>query len=199
MKHHVRRFKSQAIGLKELEPFILDGEHLQTGRAFDNLGGLLSREALANWLLCEVKNFEEKTGRFSFTTAPTGGDGIIFNEVSKDTWITEHVLVPRTEKSAEAILEKIEQKIDKGGEAYASGKSLVVFINANFAWFPNKITKQLPEKLYFSDVWVIARQGIEDKEHVYTITSLDMSAGDAPVWFVRIKDDFKTWRIERFQ
>jgi hypothetical protein len=31
MKHRVTRFKSLKVGLKELEPFIRNGEHLQTG------------------------------------------------------------------------------------------------------------------------------------------------------------------------
>lgn len=34
MKHDVRRFKSMEICLKELEPFIRDGMHLQSGKPF---------------------------------------------------------------------------------------------------------------------------------------------------------------------
>lgn len=51
MKYPVRRFKSLAVALKELEPFIRNGEHLQTGRPFAKFGGMRSREMLANWLL----------------------------------------------------------------------------------------------------------------------------------------------------
>jgi hypothetical protein len=46
MKVSVRRFKSLAIGLKELEPFIRNGQHLATGRPFKRLNGMRSREAL---------------------------------------------------------------------------------------------------------------------------------------------------------
>ena len=46
MKVSVRRFKSLAIGLKELEPFIRNGQHLATGRPFKGLNGMRSREAL---------------------------------------------------------------------------------------------------------------------------------------------------------
>ena len=39
------------MGLKELEPFVRNGEHLQTGKPFKRFGGMRSREILANWLL----------------------------------------------------------------------------------------------------------------------------------------------------
>src|SRR6476660_6894011 len=35
MKYRVTRFKSLAIALKEIEPFIRNGEHLQTGKPFE--------------------------------------------------------------------------------------------------------------------------------------------------------------------
>jgi hypothetical protein len=52
MKYPAARFKSLAMALKELEPFIRNGEHLQTGKPFEKFGGMRSREILANWLLC---------------------------------------------------------------------------------------------------------------------------------------------------
>ena len=42
MKHQVTRFKSLKVGLKEIEPFIRDGKHLQTGKPFKRFGGLRS-------------------------------------------------------------------------------------------------------------------------------------------------------------
>lgn len=72
MKHQVKHFKSMEIGLKELEPFVRDGMHLQSGKPFEQMGGMRSREAIANWLLCAVVNH---TGQreLSFTSDPTGG------------------------------------------------------------------------------------------------------------------------------
>jgi hypothetical protein len=56
MKYPVKRFKDPAVALKELEPFVRNGEHLQTGKPFDNFGGMRSREILANWLVCVSAN-----------------------------------------------------------------------------------------------------------------------------------------------
>jgi hypothetical protein len=40
MKHPVKKFKSLAVALKELEPFIRNGAHLQTGKPFKILGDM---------------------------------------------------------------------------------------------------------------------------------------------------------------
>ena len=199
MKQLVKHIKSLSMALKDLEGHILNGEQLQTGRLFESVG-LLPREVLANWLLCAVLNFTGNTDRFTFTSSPSEGDGRIYDAESKDTHLTEHTMIPKQEGASDAlILEAIEKKIKKGGAAYAAGKTLVVFINASFRWFPNRVARQLPENLHFNDVWVVSRRDTEDSEHVYIVTSLDLSEGDAPVWLVRIKNDFNSWQVERFQ
>ena len=48
--------KDLQVALKKLEPFIRNGEHLQTGKAFKWFDNLRSRELQANWLLCVVGN-----------------------------------------------------------------------------------------------------------------------------------------------
>jgi hypothetical protein len=75
MKHPGTQFKSLAVALKELEPFVRKGEHLQTGRPFDKFGGMRSREILANWLVCVATNAATE-GELTFCSDPTGGDGI---------------------------------------------------------------------------------------------------------------------------
>ena len=65
MKYSVIQFKNLKVALKELEPFIRNGEHLQSGKPFKQLGQMRSREALANWLLCVVLDAE------------AGADGIV--------------------------------------------------------------------------------------------------------------------------
>ncbi len=47
MKVKVRRFKSLAVRLKELERLTRSGQHLTTGRPFKTMS-MLSREALGN-------------------------------------------------------------------------------------------------------------------------------------------------------
>jgi hypothetical protein len=191
--------------LKELEPFIRNGQHLQTGKPFAQLGDMRSREALANWLLCVAVNANVGAERLTFSSDPIGGDGIIYDTTTEETWQTEHVMIPSRaggeEVDVEAlILKAIEQKQNKGGEAYASGKTLIVFQNAEGQkWFPNKVAKQLPAPLYFDAVWVVGLQGVEDGAYTYQVTRLDLSRGNAPAWRVLIAKDFESWKVEPIQ
>jgi len=204
MKHQVKRFKSMEIALRELEPFVRDGMHLQSGKRFEQMGRMRSREALANWLLCAVVNH---TGQreLSFTSDPTGGDGILEDAKTGETLLTEHVMVPRHNGGEDAdahalVLDAINQKRAKGGEPYARGKTLVVFLDAaGGEWFPNRVAKAMPDPSYFDDVWVVGLYGIENAEYVYGVTQLDLSSGNAPVYTVRINSDFTSWVVKEFQ
>jgi hypothetical protein len=40
MKYPVTRFRGLAVALKELEPFVRNGQHLQTGKPFQKMGGM---------------------------------------------------------------------------------------------------------------------------------------------------------------
>jgi hypothetical protein len=86
------------------------------------------REMLANWLLCAT--FEAIEGReLMFYSDSIGGDGIIRDEATGETWPTEHVYVSQYSTGADAkalILDAIKHK-QAGGAAYASGKILVCF------------------------------------------------------------------------
>jgi hypothetical protein len=130
MNHPVRRFTSLRAALKELEPSVRNGSVLQTGRGFRNFGDMRPREVLANLLLCIAVNH---TGEheLTFTSDPTGGDGIILDVNTGETWPTEHVMVSRyqTEGDVETrILQAIESKVAIG-EQYARGKTLIVFLD----------------------------------------------------------------------
>jgi hypothetical protein len=204
MKYPVTRFKNLTLALKELEPFIRNGDHLQTGKTFAQFGGMRSREILANWLVCVSVN-SECEGNLNFSSDPTGGDGIIHDDTSGESWLTEHVMVPRLRvgqkgNTGKLILEAVEKKRNKGGEAYAAGKTLIVFLNSGAGqWFPNKVKEQLPSPLYFSTVWVVGLQGVEAEEYVYGVANLDVSEGNAPTMSVRIMKDFDCWEVERLQ
>jgi|HubBroStandDraft_5_1064220.scaffolds.fasta_scaffold490530_2 hypothetical protein len=126
MKYPVRRFKDLAVALKEIEPFVRNGEHLQTGKPFSNFRGMRSREVLANWLVCVTANAATDSG-FTFCTDPIGGDGLICDVATGDVFPTEHVMVPRlrsgeTTDAETLILNQIDLKREKGGAAYAPGK-----------------------------------------------------------------------------
>jgi hypothetical protein len=191
-----------AAALKELEPFIRNGEHLQTGKPFEQFGGMRSREMLANWLVCVVTNWAD--GRqLTFSSDPTGGDGIIEDMATGETWLTEHVLVPHlrggeTDDAEALILRAIEEKQRKGGAAYAAGKTLIVFLNAGAGiWYPNRVARQLPKPLHFGAAWAVGLQFVDGGEYVYAVTNLDLSDGDAPAFLVRISKGFDAWKIGR--
>jgi hypothetical protein len=84
MKYPTKKFKSLDTALKELEPFIRNGEHLQTAKPFRNFGGMRSREVLANWLVCVAVNHTGEH-KLTFASDPTGGDGIIVDEETDET------------------------------------------------------------------------------------------------------------------
>jgi hypothetical protein len=142
MRYRVTQFKSLDVALKELEPFIRNGEHLQTGKPFKKFGRMRSREMLGNWLLCVAINAEDGI-ELTFCSDPVGGDGIICNRATGETWPTEHVMVPRLREGqtgdAEALILKAIQQKRLRGAAYARGKTLIIFLEAGPAagkWFP---------------------------------------------------------------
>jgi hypothetical protein len=165
---------------------------------------MLSREILANWLICAAYNSDKKADRLFFTTDPIGGDGILRDEESKKSWPTEHVR-DHEAKLGESlgvetlISEAVLHKQQKGGAAYASGKVLVVFLNTGRGkWVPNRAAKQLPYN-DFSDVWVVGLQGINEGAYCYAVTKLELVAGDAPAWNVIIATTFDSWEVSRIQ
>ena len=206
MKHHVTKFKTLKIALKELEPFIRNGEHLRTGKTFKKFNGMRSREMLGNWLICAAKNSTEGSERYTFTSDPVDGDGVVLDSTTGNTWRTEHVMVPpfregETHDIYVAILDAVTAKQKKGGAAYAAGKTLVVFLEAggNTQWYPNLIAKKLPET-DFGQVLIVGLQYVEQNYgYVYGVTAADITGGNAPTWKVRINPDFEGWQIEQLQ
>lgn len=204
MKYPVKRFKSLAIALKELEPYIRDGEHLQTGKPFNKFGGMRSREILANWLLCVAINSEDGD-KLTFSSDPLGGDGIILDCATEESWPTEHVMVPKlrpgqTGDLENLIKEAIKKKCDKGGVAYAKGKTLVVFLNVEGqSWFPDRVARDLPQPLHFPAVWAVGLQGLQSGDYVYHVVNLQMGEVTSPVFQVRIRADFENWTVSRIQ
>jgi hypothetical protein len=207
MKANVRRFKSLAIGLKELERFIRDGRHLYTGRPFKGLDGMRSREAVTNWLMCAAISFEREQP-CCFTSDPLGGDGIIYDPVAEKDWPTEHIFVPHagqkeTRDIDTLILDAVQAKENKGGAAYAMGKTLIVFLDAGLGvWKPNVVARKLPPG-HFKNVWLVGLHGpVEDGQYTYAVTclrtGLDPRLG-APTWLVRVHKTFESWDVKSLQ
>lgn len=202
MKYPVTRFKSLAVALKEIEPMVRDPRHLQTGKPLEKFGDMRPREILANWLLCAT--FETIENRkLIFYSDPIGGDGIIRDEATGQTWQTEHVYVSRHSTGPDAktlILDAVSHK-QANGAAYCRGKTLVVFLDTPAAgrWFPNEVAKALPNPLLFDAVWVVGFSRIEDGSYIYNLTLLDVTDGNAPAFLLRIAPDFDAWHVEQIQ
>lgn len=173
----VKCFKSFADALKALELFVRRGDLLRVGRPLQNFGGALPREVWANLLICAASNFHVGEDRFELTSDPLGGDGIILDAQSGETFRMEHAIAitPRgaTVLDAETeILKAINHKVGRGPD-YGKGKSLVVFtdLKGRNEWHANRVAKQLPNPLHFETVWVVAFQKIDNGEYIYAVTT----------------------------
>jgi hypothetical protein len=200
MNHPVAFFKSLEIALKELEQFVRDDTLLLKGDPLRPLGDMRPREALANWLLCAALSAASGES-LMFASDPTGGDGVIFDSATGyEVALTEHVIaLPRDETNVEALTLRAVGEKSAQGKSYAAGKTLIVFLAANGKWRANVVARQLPDPLFFSDVYVIRREGIEAGEYVYGVALLDLAEGPAPVWLVRIAQDFASWTVKQLQ
>jgi hypothetical protein len=207
MKYPARRFKSLAIALKEIEPHVRTGKPLQRQASRSaTFADMRPREVLANLLICAVANFESEAERFRLAGVddPIGGDGVIEDSLTEETFPTEHVLVPDLKGGADEdiqalILKQIALKQGKGKAAYAGGKTLVVFVNAvGGPWFPNRVAKSLPTPLDFDAVWVVGLHGVANGVYSYNVMQLH-GRGTADIWRVRIATDFNSWQVERIQ
>jgi hypothetical protein len=204
MSYQTTRFKSMAVALRELEQFIKSPVLLETGKPLKQFGDARPRELVANWLICAAANAEEDTGeRMAFHSDPTG-DGIIVDTKTGETWPTEHILVPmpRTASVSDikaSIAKAVSDKQKKGGAAYATGKTLVVFLNSGGGeWKPTRVARNLPAH-DFGAVWVVGLYSANDGEYVYGVANLHLEIGHAPAWTVHIAKDFGSWSVERKQ
>jgi hypothetical protein len=188
------------------EPFVRDPRHLQTGKPVKRFGNLRPRELLTNWLVCAAFNHEcASPDRLTFTSDPTGGDGILLDTQTKETFPTEHVMVPAAPRGKTVdvdalVLAAIEAKNKKGGPAYGSGRTLIVFLNAGTgSWSPNRVAKQLPNPLHFAVVWMVGLHHVNAGEYIYAVTQLTLENGTAPTFLIRIARQFNSWKMTRIQ
>jgi hypothetical protein len=111
MKYPTVRFKNLKVALKEIEQFVRDPQHLQTGRPVKQFGDLRPRELLTNWLVCAAFNDEcGSPDRLTFTSDPLDGDGILLDTKTNETFATEHVIVPAATKGKTVDLEAPESR-----------------------------------------------------------------------------------------
>lgn len=205
--YSIRMFASLRHALHALGPYVRDPSQLRSGRETEALLGLRPREALANWLVCVASN-EAISGPYTFTSDPLGGDGVILDETTRDTFPTEHVAVilppgvPDPDGQAgELIVTKIEAKNNRGA-SYCRGKVLIVFMETPAGtYYPNHIARALPEPFHFDQAWLVGLQRVEsDGTYVYAVTWLQIGPfPNAPTFLVRVAPTFDDWAIEQFQ
>lgn len=203
-KEKVGKYMNLIEALRVLKPYIQKGRPLQTGRGIPELGGMLPREMLSNWLLCVAVNSVTSPERLGFVSVPAGtvGDGIIRDHVGGGDVLTEHVMVPELEKNTgraaeELILEAVNHKVMRGPE-YAAGKTLVVLLfQGTEIWYPNRVSRLLPIPILFDAVWVTGLQGVLNRKYLYNVTRLEQP--HSPVWRVHINENFDGWSVEHVQ
>ncbi len=188
--------------LKDMEPYIKQVQPLITGRPISNFP-LLMREALGNWLICAIGNYNGYN--ITFQTDPTGGDGIIFNRDTKGGTYTEHVSainnLPKAKpiiNSDDFILQKIQDKIDKGkanNDKYKN-KMLIVFIEGMGNFHPLKIAREINDKHNFSSVWSFGLEESNAKEYRYIVIQLSTYLSSPLIYRVHIPTNFDSWVVE---
>jgi hypothetical protein len=210
----VVRFKSMNVSLEEIEKFVHDPGHLEVGRPIEAFGKLLPRELLGNWLVCAAFNDAAGGEVLCFTSDPDKGDddpdkgdGRLYHTRGQQDFPTEHVMVPKLRGKErikgsveESILQAVNKKIEEGSAAYASGKTLVVFLDSGDGpWHLKKVARTLPNPLHFEGIWVFNFQGLNGGRYVYGVAQLDLTSGNCPTWTIEIAEDWCSWTIRRLQ
>jgi hypothetical protein len=201
-RREVRFFKSPLLALQDLKKFISQPDRLRTGKPLKQFNEIRPREFLANWLLCAAINGAGDR-EVKFVSYRDGGDGLIWDVATEIGFETEHVMIrpSRVAKGASThslILNAVIQKQKKGGLAYASGKTLVVFIWDNGgAWFPRRVARELPQPLLFEAVWVVGLVKVEGGAYTYGVSCLTAESGDVAVFLVTIPKEFDMWSVTR--
>ena len=199
----IKRISDLKIVLKDMEPYIKDPRVLRVGRPIPNFS-LRPREAFANWLLCVVGNYYYGNDQLTFAEDPTGGDGIILNKISNELILTEHVYIPEqkpenVDGGEDLMMSAVQHKVSGKNTAYAKGKHLIIFSEANVIWTPNRVARRIHGTHDFESVWAMGLMWGNEIEYKYSITRLTKPNPDSMVWTVSIDFNFTSWSVERIQ
>ena len=202
MKYRVKRLKSLAVALKELEPYIRDGRKIKSHPEFKSIKQR-PRELLGNWLLCAVANADRGVETVHIYEDPFGnGDGMLVDQTTGEKMFIEQVYARAEEgKDAEALITRAFSLKAGKGEEYAAGRTLVILSEAGGAYFPNRLARQLKGKHHFKGVWLLGLDAaaIAEGRYAYTVADISGDTDPAPVWRVTLADDFSEWTVERIQ
>lgn len=218
-------YRSLHHALRAIEPMLRDGKLILEGkelrelwtprveREWGQFGRLLPRELLGNVLLALVLNPLPNTCGIVVAADPYNTDGMLYNAVTGEAWVLEHVLVPgRTPMTphgagrpvVDLVLEQIAHKHkDKSsirGPDYLRGKVLFVLINEAGMWVPDDVVKRLSAPPSVNAIMVAQRTGKTDAgDFVYHVVRLDWVLRCAPRWRLTIQADLSSWEVVREQ
>lgn len=201
MKYKVKRLKSLAVALKELEPHIRDGRKIKSHPEFKSIKQR-PRELLGNWLMCAVANAERGAETIHIYSDPFDGDGMLVNSATDEKMFIEQVYARAEDGAdAEALITKAFFLKAGKGEEYAAGRTLVILSDASGSYFPNRLARQFKGKHHFMGVWLLGLDAaaIAERRYTYTIADISGETELAPVWRVTLADDFSTWAVDRMQ
>lgn len=201
MKQKVTLVRDLGLVLRDMESWIRNPDILYSGRS-GNMK-LLPREILGNWLLCAAGNATDPAQPFTFCNDPVGGgDGIIINTKTDEQMVTEHVFVPQHQKKDgvngdSLIVDAVFNKQNKGGEAYAHGKHLIVFCDGIGEWLPNKVGREIAGKHDFASVWTAGLLKPEADRYAYWVAHLNEK--HSPVVEITINFQNYDWSVTSIQ
>lgn len=197
-EYEKKQVKSLRVALKDLESVVRDTRYLWSGREFTDFA-LRPRETWANWILAAVLQYIHGVD-FTFSESDDG-DGYIIAK-GKAFFLTEHVSAMNwggkdtLPKGEDRILWAFNKKNEKGRE-YASGKTLVIFTDGVGEWFPNKVSRRIPEN-NFDNIYCIGFTGSEN-QYSYSVSELVSRGGTCATYQIIISDDFKDYSILKKQ
>lgn len=201
MKYNVKRLKSLAVALKELEPHIRDGRNIKSYPEFRSIKQR-PRELLGNWLICAVANAERGAETIHIYSDPFDGDGMLVDSATDEKLFIEQVYARAEDgEDAEALITKAFSLKASKGEEYAAGRTLVILSEAKGAYFPNRLARQFKGRHHFEGVWLLGLDAAAATEgrYAYTIADIGGEIEPAPVWLVTLSDDFTSWTVEGLQ
>lgn len=82
-----------------------------------------------------------------------------------------------------------------GGAQYASGKTLVIFLEGGGEWFPDKVSRQLKEPLLFDSLWLFSLCSPFVGGYVYDV--VQFQNGLVNKWKIFINKEFDSWVVKK--
>ena len=127
---------------------------------------------------------------------------MIVNRSTLVGWPTEHVFIPapkslQNESLEDLMISAVKHKHQKG-EAYAKGKQLVIFADAEGGpWLPNRVGQRIEGQHGFDFVWAVGLEQADGNEYSYWVICFDEL--HSQVWKVSMDIETIEWSVERIQ